>query len=90
MIKMQPSESMIYPDLVLSVPPKLTSSLNNLIESFNKGDEIQFTGKFIALGNEFKMHHMEIVEVEDIPSLEKTGGFKSLKDIIVKESTIPV
>ena len=89
MIKMQPSESIIYPDLVLTVPAAMTVTYKQLLKSLSKGDEIRFTGKFIALGNEFKMHHMELYEVEGLEALYKTGKSKNLNDIVVRESTIP-
>jgi hypothetical protein len=37
----------------------------------------------MTLGNEFKMHHLHAIDVE------KTGGFKELNQIIVRESALP-
>jgi hypothetical protein len=35
------------------------------------------------LGNEFKMHHFHAIDIE------KTGQFKELSEIIVRESALP-
>jgi hypothetical protein len=48
-----------------------------------KGDEIQFRAKIMTLGNEFKMHHLHGIDIE------KTGGWKELNQIIVRESALP-
>ena len=37
----------------------------------------------VSMGNEFEMHHLHAHEIS------KTGGFKKLDDIIVKESSLP-
>jgi len=37
----------------------------------------------MSLGNEFKMHHLHAL------SMETTGQFKELSDIIVRESALP-
>lgn len=80
---MMPSESVLYPDLVLSVSSQLLKEKNNVIKSLQKGDEIEFTAKIVSMGNEFKMHHLHGID------FTKTGNFKSLSEIIVRESTLP-
>ena len=37
----------------------------------------------MALGNEFKMHHLHALEIT------KTGKFKDLSEIVVRESALP-
>jgi hypothetical protein len=37
----------------------------------------------MTMGNEFKMHHLHGID------FEKTGNFKELSEIIVRESTLP-
>jgi hypothetical protein len=37
----------------------------------------------MSLGNEFKMHHLHAFNIE------KTGNYKELNDIIVRESALP-
>jgi hypothetical protein len=83
LLKMQPSESALYPDLVLSVPSKLLSEKRSLIQSLKKGDELEFRAHVVSLGNEFKLHHLHGVD------FSKTGGFKELNEILVRESTLP-
>lgn len=83
LIKMDPSESPLYPDLVMSLSSKLMNEKSQIIKNLKKGDEIKFKAQIVTLGNEFKLHHLH---GEDF---EMTGGFKELNDIIVRESTLP-
>jgi len=54
-----------------------------MYDSLKKGDHIKFKGKLLGLGNEFKMHHLHSL------SIEKTGAFKEIDEIIVRESSLP-
>ena len=80
---MMPSESVLYPDIVLSVSSKTLAEKQSLIKSLQKGDEIFFDARIISLGNEFKMHHLHLND------FEKTGNQIALNDIVVRESTLP-
>jgi hypothetical protein len=60
---MAPSESLLYPDLVLSVPTKLYNEQRSLIQSLKRGEQIAFKAKVMSLGNEFKMHHLHAEEI---------------------------
>lgn len=80
---MMPSESVLYPDIVLSVSSQFLTEKEALIKSLERGDEIVFDAKIMTLGNEFKMHHLHLL------SLEKTGTSIPLNDIVVRESTLP-
>jgi hypothetical protein len=80
---MMPSESALYPDLVLSISSELLTERKQDIHSLVKGDELKFRAKIMTLGNEFKMHHLHAID------LEKTGGFKELNKIIIRESALP-
>ena len=80
---MMPSESALYPDLVLSIPTDVFNLRKQAITQLVKGDEIQFRAKIMTLGNEFKMHHLHGIDIE------KTGGWKELNQIIVRESALP-
>lgn len=42
LVKMMPSESILYPDLVLSVSSTLLREQRNVIKALKKGDEIRF------------------------------------------------
>ena len=80
---MSPTESSMYPDLVLSVPSPLLNKEKSLITNLKKGEQIRFRAKIMTLGNEFKMHHLHAIEIS------KTGEFKDLKQIIVRETALP-
>ena len=73
---MSPSESVILPDLALSVGTALYDSNLDLFNStdikvpshyrrppLKKGDEILFRARFVTLGDEFKMHHLHLLEL---------------------------
>lgn len=64
---MKPSESVLYPDIVLSISSRTLAEKRALIKSLEKGDEIEFTAKIVSLGNEFKMHHLHTLD------FDKTG-----------------
>lgn len=83
LIKMMPSESVLYPDLVLSLSSKTVHEKRPLIQGLQKGDELEFTARIMSLGNEFKMHHLHALD------FEKTGKSIQLSEIIVRESTLP-
>ena len=83
LIKMKPSESVLYPDLVLSVSSGLLRRKAEVFRSLQKGDEIAFDARVVSLGNEFKMHHLHLID------LEKTGDRTELSEIVVRESTLP-
>jgi hypothetical protein len=80
---MSPSESPLYPDLVLSLSSDMARKKKPLLTQLKKGDELRFRAQIVTLGNEFKLHHLHALD------FEKTGGFKELSEIIVRESTLP-
>ncbi len=83
LVKMSPSESSIYADLVLSVSTSLMKKEQEMLDNLKSGDEIKFKAEMRTMGNEFEMHHLHAIEIE------KTGEFKNIDDIIVKESSLP-
>lgn len=83
LVKMDPSESAIYPDLVLSVSSKTLNEKREIIKNLKRGDEIDFIARIVSMGNEFKMHHLHGL------GFEITGRHKELDEIIVRESTLP-
>eukprot|EP00347_Sterkiella_histriomuscorum_P017670 403348446 len=83
LIKMQPSESPLYPDLVLSLNSQVLSEKRALLKTLKKGDELWFRAKIMTLGNEFKLHHLHAMD------FDKTGEFKEFNEILVRESTLP-
>lgn len=54
-----------------------------MFDSLKKGDGIMFEAVVVGLGSEYKMHHLHAL------SVSKTSSFKSLDDIIVRESALP-
>ena len=64
LVKMVPTESSIYPDLVLSISTELLGRKKSLFNSLKKGDQIKYRAKIMALGNEFKMHHLHALDIE--------------------------
>jgi hypothetical protein len=84
LIKMQPSESAIHPDLTLSFSDKFMKENRSSIKEIKKGDQVLFKAEIRALGDEFKMHHLHGI------SVTKTGDNMNLTDIIVNEAKIPV
>lgn len=83
LVKMEPTESSLYPDLVLSVSTQMLNSQRSVIQKLKRGDEIEFRAKLVNLGNEFKMHHLHALEVS------VTGIRKELNEIVVRESALP-
>ena len=80
---MEPSESAIFADLVLSVSTNVYEANRSVFDGLRKGDGIEFEAVLVNLGNEFKMHHLKAREVL------KNGTYKDLKDIVVRESALP-
>ncbi len=93
LVKMTPTESALYADLVLAVPSDFLKENKDLFynQTFSenhraplqKGDEILFKGRFVTLGDEFKMHHLHLIEVQP------TGNRIQLDTIIIRESSLP-
>ena len=83
LVKMEPSESSIFADLVLSVSTTAYQTNKTLFDGLKKGDGIDFDGVLVGLGNEFKMHHVQSRLVA------RNNKFKEFADIVVRESTLP-
>lgn len=84
LIKMSPTESSMYPDLVLSISSELLRlKKSDVFDRLKKGDEVRYKAKIMNLGNEFKMHHLHAIDIQ------LTGGHKELNEIIVRESALP-
>jgi len=80
---MEPSESSIFADLVLSVSTLNYEANKTFYDKLKKGDGIDFDAVLVGLGNEFKMHHMHAKKVS------RNKGFKELADVVVRESALP-
>lgn len=83
LVKMDPSESEVEPDIVLTLSADTYEKHKEIIEILYTGDQITFTAKFIKLGDEYNVNHLHSV------SISKTGKFKELPEITVIESSLP-
>ena len=83
LVKMEPSESAIFADLVLSVSTNMYEADKAFYDMLRKGDGIDFDAVLVNLGNEFKMHHLHAKKIR------KNGTYKELQNIIVRESALP-
>ena len=63
LVKMEPSESSIFADLVLSVSTNYYMENKEFFDGLRKGDGIEFDAVLVGLGNEFKMHHLQAKNV---------------------------
>ena len=75
LIKMQPTESDKFADIVLSVSTAVYEKNKAFYDSLVKGDELDFKARVISMGNEFKMHHLHGIETS------KTGKHVELGDV---------
>jgi hypothetical protein len=58
LIKMNPSESETFADIVLSIPKNAYQKHKDTISSLKKGDHVNFKASILSMGNEFKLHHL--------------------------------
>jgi len=84
LVKMSPSESEIFADLVLSLSTIQYERQKSMFDSLQKGDEISFDAIIVNMGGEFKMHHLHAKG-----DIEKTGANTDIGKIVVKESALP-
>ena len=83
LIKMEPTETELQPDIVLSLSDSLVTKNQIIIDSLQRGDEIHFKGKFINIGDEFNVNHLHAI------SIEKTGNRKEIPNSTVIEKALP-
>ncbi len=90
LIKMDPSESQHYSDLVLSISQQGYKNHKEILDKLEKGDHLTFRAKVKTLGDEFRLHHLHLVDgsFED-QSMTDTGKTKDLDHIVIKESHLP-
>jgi len=65
-IRMIPSESLKNPDLFLSLDARRYNLFLNDIKQLKTGDPISFKASFEALGNEWRPHHLHLLEIKKI------------------------
>lgn len=65
-IRMIPSESLNNPDLFLSLDSGRYNKYLNEIRKLKTGDPVLFKASFEALGNEWRPHHLHLLEIQKI------------------------
>mmetsp|Transcript_13935 Transcript_13935/g.23699 ORF Transcript_13935/g.23699 Transcript_13935/m.23699 type:complete len:269 (-) Transcript_13935:27-833(-) len=90
LVKMDPSESENFADLVLSISQEGYRNHKNTLDNLQKGDHLTFKAKFKSMGNEFKLHHLHLLDGSPKdPQLFDTGHTKDLDHISIHESKLP-
>jgi len=75
-LKMTPSESEFFPDVILALDSEIANSLNDMILSLNKGTEVSFNATIINLGHDRKTRHMHVVD------MRKESGFMEVSELV--------
>ena len=86
LIKMNPSESETFADIVLSISRSTYSKNKQVIDSLKQGDHVNFKASMVSMGNEFKLHHLRLDD--DDNSIEDTGQTEDYKHIQIQTSEI--
>jgi len=63
-VRMIPSESMRNPDLFLSLDYKKYTKFHPLIRTLSTGTPVIFKASLEALGNEWRPHHLHLIEID--------------------------
>lgn len=87
LIKMDPSESDNFSDILLTMTQAAYKANKEVLDKLQKGDHLFFKGKLFAMGSEFKLHHLKLVEAAD--SVTDSGHTKDLDHIEVHDTRIP-
>ena len=65
-MKMNPSESVLHADLILSLDDKSWLNNQEAVKTLKSGDHIQFEATFLTAGNEHRLHHLHLSKLEKI------------------------
>jgi hypothetical protein len=65
-VRMIPSESLKNPDLFLSLDARKYQQYESVIHGLESGHAIKFKASFENLGNEWRTHHLHLIDVEKI------------------------
>ena len=87
LIKMDPSESENFADIVLSISQEGYQNNKQTLDALNKGDHLIFKAKIKTMGNEFKLHHLHMTD--DNTSITDTGHTKDLDHVEIQASRLP-
>jgi len=75
-VKMSPSESEFFPDIILALDSEITNKLLDEILSFDKGMQISFNATIISLGHDRKTRHMHVT------GLKKESEFMQVSELV--------
>lgn len=79
LVKMDPSESEHYPDIILSIPNKIYKASEGELKGLVEGSRIQFKGVLKKIGDEAHLHLIEGIQVHKLGNEKK--NFPELRKI---------
>ncbi len=88
---MDPSESENYADIVMHISEKAYLKNKEVLDKLVKGDHLVFKAQLKTMGNEFRLHHIRLLEGDgkDNKTILDSGHTKDLDHIQVHESRLP-
>ena len=87
LIKMDPSESDNFADILLTINQASYKANKDVLDKLEKGDHLVFKAKLHAMGSEYKLHHLKLLEKPN--SVVDSGHTKDLDHIQVHDTRIP-
>ena len=87
LVKMDPSESENFADIVLSISQESYKNNKETLDKLNKGDHLTFKAIIKKMGNEFKLHHLHLLD--EAEAVIDTGHTKDLDHIEIHMSKLP-
>lgn len=84
---MDPSESDNFADILLTITQAAYKANKDVLDKLKKGDHLFFKAKLFAMGSEFKLHHLKLVEEKE--SVTDSGHTKDLDHIELHDTRIP-
>eukprot|EP00826_Nyctotherus_ovalis_P065078 TRINITY_DN9557_c0_g2_i6.p1 TRINITY_DN9557_c0_g2~~TRINITY_DN9557_c0_g2_i6.p1 ORF type:complete len:202 (-),score=67.21 TRINITY_DN9557_c0_g2_i6:108-713(-) len=79
LVKMQPTESEHYPDIILSIPNKIYKANENELKGLVEGSKIWFKGVLKKIGDEAHLHLIEAIQVQKVGN--EQNNFPELRKI---------
>jgi hypothetical protein len=67
MVKMEPTENQLSADLILSLEDEYVPANTATLVDLDPGDKISFNATFVNPGNEYRLHHLHAISLEEIP-----------------------
>lgn len=63
LLKMVPTESELFPDLLLAIDSERADEITDLIASFDRGNEVIFNATIINVGDQHKTTHLHLLNL---------------------------